>query len=450
MLKTQLLPSKADAAHVYVQPTDLWIAHPVVKSAHHEIINANSILRCKMLISSQHDTGEILTVKQLNSSIRESLESGFACVWVEGEISDCKRPGSGHIYLTLKDEAYDSQIRCAMFRHQNRQLDFAPESGLKVLIRAKVSVYEPRGDYQLIIEHMEESGLGTLQRAFEALKKRLHADGLFDPKHKQPLPALPKCIGIITSPTGAAVRDIITTLKRRYPATPVIIYPSLVQGEQAAAQLCNALAIANQRAECDVLIIGRGGGSLEDLWPFNEETVARAIFSSTIPTISAVGHEIDFTIADLVADVRAPTPTAAAEYVSPEWQSQIAELTQLRQRLINSTTNWLRQQSQRIDFLGQRLRDPRQQLREIQLRLQHTWQSLHYQMRNHLRSAKHDVQQLVGQLQTLSPLATLSRGYSITRLTDSKTIVRSKTQVKPNDRLTVQVSDGEIDVIVNQ
>lgn len=401
-----------------------------------------------MLKLHEHDTGEILTVKQLNRSIRDTLEARFSCLWVEGEIADCKRASSGHIYLTLQDEEIDSQIRCAMFRGKNRLLDFVPESGMKVLVRASISVYEPRGDYQLIIEHMEEAGIGALQRAFEIMKKRLQTEGLFASEHKQSLPLIPKCIGIITSPTGAAVHDILTTLKRRYPIIPVIIYPSLVQGELAAEQLCRAINLANQRAECDVLILGRGGGSLEDLWPFNEEAVARAIFHSTIPIVSAVGHEVDTTIADYVADMRAPTPTAAAEYVSPEWQVHVTELQQYCQLLYKLITSWLQQQSQHIDRLRLRLIDPRQQLREAKLRLHQISQSLEQKFQAILREKKYSLQSLTGELQALSPLATLNRGYSITRDVNSEQIIRKISQVKPNKNLTVQLSDGVINVLV--
>ena len=395
-----------------------------------------------MLPLHRQDTGEILTVAQLNQGIRLLLESHFACIWVEGEISDFKQASSGHMYFTLQDESHNSQIRCAMFRGKNKQLDFIPTSGLKVLIRANISLYEPRGDYQLIIEHMEEFGIGALQRAFEALKKRLHLEGLFDARYKKPIPTLPQCIGVVTSPTGAAIHDILTTLKRRYPAIPVIIYPSLVQGEQAAAQLTRAIQLANQRAECDVLIVGRGGGSFEDLWPFNEEIVARAIFESNIPIISAVGHEVDFTIADLVADLRAPTPTAAAEYLSPKWQTQITELEQIRARLIQAFHYRLQQYSQQIDLLHQRLQDPSQQLREAQIRLCHTWKMLCHHIQYQLENKQHQLQRLVAQLHTLSPLATLQRGYAIVHLADTQEIVYHSTQVTTGAQLMVRLSDG--------
>ena len=297
---------------------------------------------------------------------------------------------------------------------------------------------------------MEESGLGALQQAFEVMKKRLQAEGLFSSTHKQTLPEIPKCIGVISSPTGAAIRDIITTLRRRYPAIPVIIYPSLVQGDRAAAQLSRAINLANDRNECDVLILARGGGSLEDLWPFNEESVARAIFASTIPIVSAIGHEIDISIADLVADVRAPTPTAAAELVSPQWQTQFAEFEQMRSLLLKAMSYQLQTYNQQIDFISQRLRNPKQQLREAKLRLQQLWQSLTNKMQNQLSQATYQIQHLSGRLHSLSPLATLQRGYAIARYPKSDSIIRSITPLKPNQRLDLQFSDGTVEVTVDK
>ena len=260
---------------------------------------------------------DIYSITRLNREVRAVLEDSFPpSLWVRGEISNLAQPGSGHIYFSLKDK--HSQVRCAMFRSANRHLRFAPENGREVLVRAGVSLYEGRGEFQLIVESMEPAGAGALQQAFEELKQRLLEEGLFADEHKQPLPAFPGTIGIITSPTGAAVRDIIHVLERRYARAGVIVYPVPVQGEGSAQQIAQAVDVANQRRECDVLILARGGGSLEDLWSFNEEIVARAIHHSVIPVVSGIGHEIDFTIADFVADQRAPTPSAAAEMVSPD------------------------------------------------------------------------------------------------------------------------------------
>ena len=263
---------------------------------------------------------QILSVSQLNRQTRQLLETHLPLIWVEGELSNFACPASGHWYFSLKDE--QAQVRCAMFRNRNSRVRLPsggrPGNGLQVLVRCRVSLYEGRGEFQLIVEHMEEAGLGALQRRFEQLKNKLDSEGLFTTEHKQPLPALPRRIGVITSPTGAAIQDILQVLQRRFAAIPVTIYPTAVQGQEAIAGLTHAIEQANDHGSCDVLIVGRGGGSMEDLWAFNEESVARAIFASDIPIISAVGHEVDFTIADFVADQRAPTPSAAAELLSPD------------------------------------------------------------------------------------------------------------------------------------
>lgn len=258
---------------------------------------------------------EVFTVSQLNDEVRALLENQFPLIWVEGEISNLARPASGHLYFSLKDDA--AQVRCAMFKMRNRLLDFQPENGQQVLLRTRVSLYPARGEFQLIVEHMEAAGDGALRRQFELLKRRLSEEGLFDPESKLPLPMVPERLGVITSPTGAAIRDILSVLKRRFPGIPVLIYPVPVQGAEAPAAIVKALRTAAARHECDLLIMARGGGSLEDLWAFNDEAVARAMHACPIPIVSGIGHEIDFTIADFVADQRAPTPSAAAELVSP-------------------------------------------------------------------------------------------------------------------------------------
>src|SRR5512139_1087653 len=293
---------------------------------------------------------EIYTISRLNREARALLEGHFPLMWIEGEISNLSRPASGHLYFSLKDPF--AQVRCAMFRMRGMHLTFRPADGMHVLVRARLSLYEPRGDYQLIVEHMEEVGDGALRRAFEQLKQRLLAEGLFESGRKRALPALPRCIGVITSPTGAAIHDILTVLHRRFPAIPVIVYPVPVQGAGAAEQIATMIHRASERGDCDVLIVGRGGGSLEDLWPFNEEVVARAIYTSAIPVVSAVGHEIDFTIADFVADLRAPTPSAAAEMVSgvrAELQERIATACI---RLNRSTSRLLADGRQRLLVLS--------------------------------------------------------------------------------------------------
>ncbi len=273
----------------------------------------------------------VFSVSELNSAVARLLEQEFAWIWVEGEISNLAMPASGHIYLTLKDAG--AQVRCAMFRGRNRELKFKPENGSQVVVRCKVSLYEVRGDYQLIIDRMEQAGAGALQRKFEELKHKLAAEGLFDEASKQDIPQLPSCIGVITSRTGAAIKDVLSVIARRFPAVPVKLYPVPVQGEESAPAICHALQLAEQHGACDVLLLVRGGGSLEDLWSFNEESVARAIFNCSIPVVSGVGHEVDITIADFVADYRAATPTAAAEAVTPDQHSWMQTLDWYHSRL---------------------------------------------------------------------------------------------------------------------
>jgi len=274
---------------------------------------------------------DIYSVSRLNREVRVLLERGFGSVWLEAEISNFAKPSSGHWYFSLKDAA--AQVRCCMFRQRNMLCAFAARDGQKVLVRARIGLYEPRGEYQLVIDHMEDSGLGALKRQFEELSAKLAAEGLFAAERKRPLPMIPKRIGVITSPTGAAIRDILHVLARRFAAVPVLIYPVAVQGATAAAEIAAAVRLAGRRAECDVLILARGGGSLEDLWAFNDEALARAIVASPIPVVSGIGHEIDFTIADFAADVRAPTPSAAAEIAVPDGEEWLISLSRLAHRL---------------------------------------------------------------------------------------------------------------------
>lgn len=310
---------------------------------------------------------DVYPVSRLVREARVLLEGSFPLLWVEGEISNLAMPASGHIYFTLKDEA--AQVRCAMFRNRNRQLRFTPENGMQVLLRVRVTLYEGRGEFQLVVEHMEEAGSGALQRAYEALKQRLGQEGLFDQAHKQAIPTLPSTIGVVSSPDGAAVHDILSVLKRRFPAVAVILYPVAVQGETAARQIVEAIKLAELRQECDVLIIGRGGGSLEDLWSFNDEQLARTIFNCELPVISAVGHEVDFTIADFVADVRAPTPSAAAELAVPEAGQLLVQFQGLTQRMTAMITQWLVTEQRHLQHLQRRLPRPDLQLRQQKLAL---------------------------------------------------------------------------------
>jgi exodeoxyribonuclease VII large subunit len=438
-------------------------------------------------------TREIYTISQLNQLAKSLLENAFPLIWVSGEISNLSQPSSGHMYFTLKDET--AQVRCAMFRFRNSLLSFAPKNGMQILARAKVGLYEGRGEFQLIMEHMEEAGDGALRQAFEMLKIKLASQGLFNSEHKKPLPILPKCIGIITSATGAAIRDILSVLKRRMPLIPVIIYPAAVQGNEAAPQLVKAIELANQRQECDVLLVGRGGGSIEDLWPFNEESVAHAIFNSQLPIISAVGHEVDYTIADFVADVRAPTPSAAAELVSPH-QADISQQLQLSyqsltRRCMSYLTHtqqqiiWLSKRiqhpkqrlqakAQQLDYLEQRLAQAQKQLLQVKLAqanklaiklqlynpqnvikpllIQHTslYQRLNKAMTLLIKQKQTKLATASSALNTLSPLATLSRGYTITRKLETKEIVHQASQLKIGDKITSQLKQSMVISTVNE
>lgn len=304
--------------------------------------------------SSGPPTRDVYTVSRLNATVRSLLERGLGVVWVEGELSSLSQPASGHWYFTLKDR--DAQLRCAMFRIRNAGVGFAPKTGQHVLVRGRVGLYEPRGEYQLIVEYMEEAGVGALKREFERLKTQLAADGLFALERKRPLPRFPRRIGIVTSPTGAAIRDILHILARRFPPAAVLIYPTPVQGEDAVPSIVRALQLASARAECDVLIVARGGGSLEDLWAFNDERVARAVCACAIPVVSGVGHEVDFTICDLVADLRAPTPSGAAELVVPDRNACLDVLARTQQRLQASMQRELRHVGARFDGVRLRLK----------------------------------------------------------------------------------------------
>lgn len=389
----------------------------------------------------------IYTVFELNNQTRQLLEDHWQGVLVTGEISNLAAPSSGHLYFSLKDER--AQVRCAFFRGAQRGLTFKPEHGQQVLIQARVSLYEARGDYQLIVEDMQLAGDGALQMAFEKLKQKLAAEGLFDSQHKKPLPTLPNCIGVITSSTAAALHDILDALKRRFPAIPVILYPSQVQGKEAAPQLVKAIEIANQRQECDVIILARGGGSLEDLWPFNEEIVARAIFHSEIPIITGVGHETDFTIADFVADVRAPTPSTAAEHVTPNQQIWQRDLQALSQRLINSIKNRFSQWQFQLDQLTKRLRHPRDQLRDHAQLLDQFEQRLTTAMKFYLTNRQQQLSNLSRALNAVSPLNTLQRGYTLTT-NNNDVIIRDANAVKIGDTIKTKLAQGELLSVVEK
>ena len=436
---------------------------------------------------------DIYNVTRLNREVRTILESGFPLIWLEAELSNLACPASGHWYFSLKDD--HAQVRCAMFRTRNRLLRFVPRNGMQVIARAKVGLYEPRGEFQLVIEHLEEAGEGALRQQFEQLKNKLNDEGLFAAEIKKNLPAMPKCIGVITSPTGAAIHDVLTTLKRRFASVEIIIYPVSVQGKSAAADIAKTIRLANKRNECDVLLLTRGGGSLEDLWSFNEEVVAREIFNSNIPIISAIGHDVDFTIADFVADVRAATPTAAAELVSPDtqhWRQQFSNLQKRLTQLIVSTLNnkqkyleqlaksiihprnYIEQTSQRIDELISRLQNSiktqletnklklnslstrcqaQNPIHKIQSRKQHTLQL--FQRLKAMQAHQFDVlkQRFIHSTSTLeavSPLATLNRGYAYVKLADSNVIVKDVAQIKKGDEIIATVATGQFSSIVTR
>ncbi len=436
--------------------------------------------------ASDH-TREIWTVSRLNLEVRALLEASFDTLWVEGELSNLARPRSGHVYFSLKDDG--CQVRCAMFRMHNRRLDFQPRDGLQVLLQGRVSLYPERGDYQLIVQHMEEAGAGALRRAFEALKAKLAAEGLFDADRKRPLPPLPRRVGVITSPTGAAVRDVLSTLARRFPSIPVMVYPVPVQGADAAPTIAAALDRAGRRGECDVLILARGGGSLEDLWPFNEEAVARAIARCPLPVVTGVGHEVDFTIADFVADARAATPTGAAELVSPDAREWRARRDAALRRLTLVARGRLREERQALAWLMRRLPHPLRRLAELRrrrqellARLARAWSARLSGARQRLaalqarRARLHPAQRLrphrdtaltlrarlerawrseatrrrdrlaaiVRALEAVGPQRTLDRGYAIvTRDTDGA-LLRDPAQVASGDRVTARLARGAL------
>ncbi|SJZ63618.1 Exodeoxyribonuclease VII large subunit [Oceanospirillum multiglobuliferum] len=350
----------------------------------------------------------VLTVTQLNQKARQLLEGQFSLVIVEGEISNLSIPSSGHLYFSLKDE--QSQVRCALFRNRAQLLAFKPQNGDKVQLYAKASLFEGRGDFQLIAETMEQQGRGALIRAFEALKFRLQSEGLFETKHKQALPPIPNTIGVITSTTGAAIQDILTVLERRFPLAEIIIYPTLVQGSEAPNTIARAIELANLHDQADLLIVGRGGGSLEDLWAFNDERVARAIFASFIPIVSAIGHETDTTIADYVADLRAPTPSAAAELISPDLEQWLNWLTQAEKRLIKVNTQLLIQQQQRLDYLEQRFKQNIKQLEQQKQQLVYTEQRLHRALAQQIQQYHHRLSKL--ELKLRHPQTQLNQQHS--------------------------------------
>ncbi|MDH5394695.1 MAG: exodeoxyribonuclease VII large subunit [Gammaproteobacteria bacterium] len=429
---------------------------------------------------------DIYTVSRLNREVRTILETAFPLLWIEAELSNFSRPSSGHWYFSLKDEA--AQVKCAMFKNRNQLVRIPPVNGTQVLVRARIGLYEPRGDYQLIIEHMEEAGAGALRQQFEILKSKLAAEGLFDAAHKKDIPTSALRIGIITSASGAAIHDILTTLRRRSPMQQVIVYPVPVQGKGAAAKIAQALNKANQRKETDVLILARGGGSLEDLWEFNEEIVARAIYASDIPIVTGVGHEVDFSIADFVADQRAATPTAAAELISPDRYQQLQKIAAVESRLSYLVQHKLQQKQQQLDWLNKRIRHPKERLQAIRNKINELQQrnirsiyNLLAHSRSHITLLEAKIQQyepseklqqlkmryeninvrfmvstrqlvatkkqklhhLIHTLDALSPLHTLKRGYAIVR-NENSNVINSVNKIKNGQTIKTNFSDGYI------
>jgi len=438
-----------------------------------------------MHYEQQMPARDIYSITRLNREVRAVLEGSFPPVWVQGEISNLAKPSSGHLYFSLKDK--HSQVRCAMFRNRNQVLKFSPENGMEVIAQAGISLYEGRGEFQLIINQLEPAGIGALQQAFEQLKARLQLEGLFDDKYKKPVPFFPSRIGVITSPTGAAVRDILHVLQRRYPRAGIIVYPVPVQGDGSAARIREAIITATDRNECDVLILARGGGSLEDLWSFNDEGVVRAIYESTLPVVTGIGHETDFTISDFVADKRAPTPSAAAELVSPDQIKLQENLNKYQKQLAASIKRRLQKYSDHLQRCKKQLPNPVKKLQSISqfvddasLRMARTIKSsinhkrsglfrlraelnqfnpiqrlaLHRQQCRYLdeqlysltlhklRSSKSSLEKAASSLHAISPLATLERGYSIVTEPGSDRILKNITELETGKKIEVRMARG--------
>ncbi len=432
----------------------------------------------------------ILQVSQLNTSAKTLLESQLNNIWVEGEISNLAQPQSGHIYLTLKDN--HAQVRGAFFKQAQKSCKLHLQNGQQVLVKAKVSLYAPRGDYQLIISTIQAAGAGQLQQAFEYLKKKLQQDGLFDTQHKKELPLYPAQIGVVTSPSGAALQDIIHVLKRRFPIAQIVIYPTLVQGTSAASQIANMIDFANKKNEVDILLVSRGGGSLEDLWPFNEEIVAQALFRSQIPTISAVGHQTDFTIADFVADIRAPTPSSAAELATPNGTELLDTFLSYEHNLTLTIRRIIKHNTSRVQALSRHVKHPRHQIQEhiqrldhLSIRLQHSFKQyllnanqkyhqLSYQLKHNntqqkitqyqhtlnnvkkslirhqiyfLTQKKQHIKQLGLRLTGMGPQKTLERGYAIVHDQNGQ-VIEKATATKKDQHLQLQFIDHTLDVKV--
>jgi len=443
--------------------------------------------------SGDGEKTKIYTVSGLSEEIKSLLETHFDFVWVEGEISNFRAPASGHFYMVLKDEK--AQIRAVLFRPQTRYLKFMPQDGMKVIVRGRVAIYEPRGEYQVILDYMEPLGVGALALAFEQLKKKLAAQGIFDQSLKKPLPFLPQRVAVITSPTGAAIRDFLKIIRRRFANLEIIVVPVKVQGEGAAAEMVDALEQVNRELDVDVIVLTRGGGSLEDLWAFNQEELALAIRASRVPVVSAVGHEIDVTISDLAADLRAPTPSGAAELLVKEKETLKQQILQLQARLHSGVKSDLAGLKEKLGFLSKGLRDPRKKLADSWLRLDDMesrlsrmmaftimdrkrtmaaaeralilysplkavaglQQKMEFQKRTmtmmvarKLKDCRMVVSMVQEKLKDMSPLSVLGRGYAIARKLPERWVLRSSSQVSPGDRVSLRLSEGELECLVEK
>ncbi len=396
-------------------------------------------------IASLAPSAPVIPVSMLNRLAREQLESAFPLCWVAGEISNLTHATSGHVYFSLKDAA--AQVRCVMFRNRAQLLGWRLENGQHIEARVLVTLYEARGDFQLNVEAARQAGVGNLYEQFLRLKDKLEAEGLFAAECKRPLPAYPRCIGLVTSPQAAALRDILSTLKRRASQVNIILYPTPVQGENAAVQIAAAVRNANQRRECDVLILCRGGGSIEDLWAFNDEELARTLRACAIPVITGIGHETDFTIADFAADQRAPTPTAAAELAAPELTSLMTFLADFRRTLRRQIGKIIDQRSQRLDLLAHRLLHPAQHLAQQRERLLNLQRRLDHGLTQASTRSRSTLARLAASLTHLNPEAVLARGYSIVT-DDAGRILRDSSSLEPNDRIAVCFHSGHAEARV--
>ncbi|MBU8910992.1 MAG: exodeoxyribonuclease VII large subunit [Desulfobacterales bacterium] len=394
------------------------------------------------MITAEKNTGHIYTVSKLTREIKSLLEETFPFIWVTGEISNYAVPGSGHSYFTLKDP--QAAISAVMFKNQKRNLKFEPENGMNIMGLARLSLYEPRGSYQIIFEHLEPEGAGSIQVAFEQLKKKLSDQGLFDEKHKKAIPFLPSQISIITSGTGAAVRDIINVAQRRFSNCPLEIIPVKVQGNGSENEIRDAINLVNQFQKSDLIILARGGGSLEDLSAFNSELVANAIFDSHIPIITGVGHETDYTIADFVADLRAPTPSAAAELALPDKKNLVQRVSGLQENLTTLLNKKVALLNQTVFYLISRLKNPERVVYDLRFRLEDYESRLTGRMNHYMQLIKTKHLELDSMLQALNPEAILKRGYSISRFVSDKKVITDSSCVKKNDQIEVILSQGRL------